>query len=116
MLATLSAEGVMADDDKMTPELVEEMKRLLRKAGLAESDVTQALASIATFQEIRPIRDGEEYRAYEERYRSMMRDAGFIGQKRTWEDYMDFVRTPEGRSALAIFNRMAEWKLAKGVP
>jgi hypothetical protein len=29
---------------------------------------------------------------------------------------MDFVRTPEGGLALAIFNRMAEWKLAKGVP
>jgi hypothetical protein len=106
----------MADDDKMTLELVEEMKRLLRKAGLAESDIAQALASIAALQEVRPIRDGEEYRAYEERYRTMMRDAGFIGQKRTWEDYMDFVRTPEGGLALAIFNRMAEWKLAKGVP
>jgi hypothetical protein len=66
---------------------------------------------------VKPIRDGEEYRAYEERYGKMMQDAGFVGgQPRTWEDYMDYVRTPAGRLALTIFNRMAEWKKMKGVP
>jgi hypothetical protein len=29
---------------------------------------------------------------------------------------MDYVRTPAGRLALAIFNRMADWKEMKGVP
>jgi hypothetical protein len=67
-------------------------------------------------QELTPISDGERYRAYEERYSKMMQDAGFVGRQRSWEDYMDYVRTPAGRLALAIFNRMAEWKKEKGVP
>jgi hypothetical protein len=67
-------------------------------------------------QEVTPIQDGEQYRTYEERYHKMMQDAGFIGQKRSWEEYMDYVRTPAGRLTLAILNRMAEWKAAKGVP
>jgi hypothetical protein len=46
----------------------------------------------------------------------MMQDTGFVGQKRSWEEYMGYVRTPTGRLALAIFNRMAEWKAGKGVP
>jgi ubiquinone/menaquinone biosynthesis C-methylase UbiE len=105
----------MAEDKKM-PEVIEEMKRVLRKAGLTEGDITEAIASISTMQEVTPIHDGEQYRAYEERYHKMMQDAGFVGQKRGWEEYMDYVRTPAGRLALAIFNRMAEWKAAKGVP
>jgi transcriptional accessory protein Tex/SPT6 len=95
----------------------EEIKRILRKAGLIDDDITQAIAGIRTLQEVKPIRDGEQYRAYEERYRKMMQDAGFVGShQRTWEEYMDYVRTPAGMLALAIFNRMAEWKKAKGVP
>jgi hypothetical protein len=109
-------EAIMLEIKEMTPEMTEELRRLLRKAGLAESDLTEAIAGIWTIREVTPIRDGEQYRAYEERYRKMMRDAGFVGQKRSWEDYMDFVRTPAGRLALAIFNRMAAWKEAKGVP
>jgi hypothetical protein len=100
----------------MMPEVIEELKRVLRKAGLAEGDVTEALASISIMQEVTPIRDGEQYRAYEERYSKMMQDAGFVGQKRSWEEYMDYARTPAGRLALALFNRMVEWKAAKGVP
>ena len=100
----------------MMPEIIEEMKRVLRKAGLAEGDVTEALASISTMQEVTPIRDGEHYRAYEERYSKMMQDAGFVGQKRSWEEYMDYARSPAGRLALTLFNRMVEWKAAKGVP
>jgi hypothetical protein len=97
-------------------EPLEEIRRILKKAGLSDGDVTQATAIIRTIQEVKPIRDAEQYRAYEERYRKMMQDAGFVGQQRTWEEYMDYVRTPPGRLALAIFNRMAEWKEAKGVP
>jgi hypothetical protein len=100
----------------MMPELIEEMKRLLGKAGLTEDDVTEVIASISTMQEVTPIHDGAQYRAYEERYHKMMQDAGFVGQKRSWEEYMDYVRTPAGRLALTIFHRMAEWKKAKGVP
>jgi hypothetical protein len=100
----------------MMPEVIEELKRVLRKAGLAEGDITEALASISIMQEVTPIRDGEQYRAYEERYSKMMQDAGFVGQKRSWEEYMDYARTPAGRLALALFNRMVEWKAAKGVP
>ncbi len=55
-------------------------------------------------------------RAYEERYHKMMEDAGFIGQKRSWEEYMDYIRTPVRRLALALFNRMADWKKEKSVP
>ncbi len=95
---------------------IEEIKRALKKADLSDGDITRAIADIRTIQEVKPIRDAEQYRTYEERYRKMMQDAGFIGQQRTWEEYMDFVRTPSGRLALAIFNRMAEWKEAKGVP
>ena len=98
------------------PEVIEEMKRVLRQAGLTEDDVTEAIASISTMQEVTPIQDGEQYRAYEERYYKMMQHAGFVGQKRSWEENMDYVRTPGGRLALAIFNRMAEWKAAKSVP
>ncbi len=100
----------------MMPEALEEMKRVLRQAGLTGSDITEAIVSISTMQEVTPIRDGEQYRAYEERYQKMMQDAGFVGQRRSWEDYMDYVRTPAGRLALALFNRMVEWKAAKGVP
>ena len=103
-------------DDKKTPELSEEMKRVLRKAGLPEGDITEALASISLMQQLPPIPDGEQYRAYEERYHKMMQDAGFVGQKRSWEEYMDYARTPAGRLALTLFNRMVEWKAAKGVP
>jgi hypothetical protein len=100
---------------KMRP--LEEIKRILRKAGLTDGDITQAIAGIPTLQELKPIGDGEQYRAYEERYRKMMQDAGFVGgQQTTWEEYMDYVRTPAGMLALAIFNRMAEWKKAKAVP
>jgi hypothetical protein len=102
--------------DKMMPELIEEMKRVLVKARLTEDDVTEVIGSISTMQEVTPIHDGAQYRAYEERYHKMMQDAGFVGQKRSWEEYMDYVRTPAGRLALTIFNRMAEWKKAKGVP
>ncbi len=106
---------VMAEDKKM-PELIEEMQRVLRKAGLPEGDSNEALAIISIMQQVPPIRDGENYRAYEERYQKLMQDAGFVGEKRSWEEYMDYVRTPGGRLALTIFNRMAEWKAAKGVP
>jgi hypothetical protein len=106
----------MADNEKMTPAVIEEIKQVLRKAGLTESDVTEAIAAIWTVREVAPIRDAEEYRVYEDRYRKMMQDAGFVGQQRTWEEYMDYVRTPAGRLALAIFNRMADWKEMKGVP
>ena len=96
---------------------LEEIKRVLRKAGLTDDDITRAIAGIRTLQEVKPIRDGEQYRAYEEQYRKMMEDAGFVGgQQRSWEEYMDYVRTPAGMLALAIFNRMAEWKKARGVP
>ncbi len=103
-------------EEKKTPEVMEEIKRILRKAGLPEGDITDALAGISIMQELPPIRDGENYRAYEERYHKLMRDAGFVGQKRGWEEYMDYVRTPAGRQALTIFSRMAEWKAARGVP
>jgi hypothetical protein len=106
----------MADNEKMTPAVIGEIKQVLRKAGLTESDVTEAIAAIWTVREVTPIRDSQEYRAYEDRYRKMMQDAGFIGQKRSWEEYMDFARTPAGRLALAIFDRMAQWKEMKGVP
>jgi hypothetical protein len=100
----------------MGPEAIEEMKQILTKLGLAESDITEAIASISIMQDVTPIRDGNEYRVYEERYQKMMQNAGFVGQKRSWEEYMDYVRTSAGKSALALFNRMAEWKAAKGVP
>lgn len=100
----------------MNPEIVEELTRVLRKAGLAEADIAEANAIVQRMRELGPIRDGEEYRAYEERYRKMMQDAGFIGQTRSWEEYMDYIRTPAGTVALALFNRMAEWKKEKGVP
>ncbi len=105
----------MAEDKKM-PEVIEEVKRVLRKTGLTEGDITEVIAAISNMQEVMPIRDAEQYRAYEARYQKMMKDAGFIGQKRSWEEYMDYVRTPTGRLALALFNRMAEWKKEKGVP
>src|SRR5690348_8673365 len=96
---------------------LEEIKRVLSKAGLTDGDITRAIATIRTIQEVKPIRDGEQYRAYEERYRKMMQDAGFIGgQQRTWEEYMYYVRTPAGMLALTIFNRMTDWKKEKGVP
>ncbi len=103
-------------EDKMMPEVIEEMKQVLRKAGLTEGDVTEAIATISIMKEVVPIHDGEQYRAYEERYRKMMQDAGFVGEKRSWEEYMDYVRAPSGRLALALFNRMVDWKAAKGVP
>jgi hypothetical protein len=103
-------------EEKKTPEVIEEMKRILEKAGLPEGDITEALAGISIMQELPPIRDGENYRTYEERYHKLMQDAGFVGQKRSWEEYMDYVRTPAGRLALTIFNRMAEWKATRGVP
>ena len=103
----------MVDDDKMPSNEIEE---LLSKAGLSEADVTEASATIRTLQQVTPIGNGEQYRAYEERYRGMMQDAGFVGQKRSWDEYMDYVRTPAGKLALALFNRMAEWKKQKGVP
>src|SRR5690242_19172714 len=110
------AVGSIAEDDRMNPEIVEELKRVLRKAGLAEVDIAEANAIVQRMRELGPIRDGEEYRAYEERYRKMMQDAGFSGQKRSWEEYMDYIRTPAGTVTLALFNRMAEWKKEKGVP
>ncbi len=103
-------------EEKKTPKVIEEMKRILEKAGLPEGDITEALAGISIMQELPPIRDGENYRTYEERYHKLMQDAGFVGQKRSWEEYMDYVRTPAGRQALTIFSRMAEWKAARGVP
>ncbi len=103
-------------EDKMTPEVIEELKRVLRKSSLTESDVTEAIASISIMKEVTPIHGGDQYRVYEERYRKMMQDAGFLGQKRSWEEYMDYVRTPPGRLTLTLFNRMVEWKTAKGVP
>lgn len=106
----------MAKGNKTTPDVTKEIQRLLTKAGLTEHDVRETIASIQTIQEVTPIRDGARYREYEERYRKMMQDAGFVGQQRSWEEYMDYVRTPQGRLALTLFNRMAEWKLAKGVP
>jgi ABC-type nitrate/sulfonate/bicarbonate transport system substrate-binding protein len=106
----------MAKGNKTTPDVTTEIQRLLTKAGLTESDVSETIASIQTIQEVSPIRDGAHYREYEERYRKMMQDAGFIGKQRSWEEYMDYIRTPHGRLALTLFNRMAEWKLAKGVP
>jgi hypothetical protein len=106
----------MVKGNKTTPGVTKEIQRLLTKAGLTEGDVSEAIASIRTFQEVTPIRNGEHYREYDERYRKMMQDAGFIGQQRNWEEYMDYVRTPHGKLALTLFNRMAEWKLAKGVP
>jgi hypothetical protein len=90
---------------------LKEIQQLLTKAGLEQNDVGETIASNVT-----PIRNGEHYREYEERYRKMMQDAGFVGQQRSWEEYMDFVRTPHGRLALVLFSRMAEWKLGKGVP
>jgi hypothetical protein len=105
----------MAEDKKM-PEVIEEMKRVLIKTELTEGDITEVIAAISNMQEVMPIRDGEQYRAYEERYQKMMKDAGFVGQNRSWEEYMDYVRTPAGRLALALFNRVAEWKKEKGVP
>jgi hypothetical protein len=106
----------MAKGNKTTPDVTKEIQRLLTKAGLTEHDVSETIASIQTIQEVPPIRDGAHYREYEERYRKMMQDAGFVGQQRTWEEYMDYVRTPQGRLALTLFNRMTEWKLAKAVP
>ena len=103
----------MVDDDKKPSN---EIEKLLSKAGLSEADVTEASATIRTLQQVTPIGNGEQYRAYEERYGGMMQDAGFVGQKRSWEEYMDYVRTPAGKLALALFNRMAEWKKQKGVP
>lgn len=103
-------------EDKKIPDVIDDMRGVLRKAGLPEGDITEALATISRMQELSPIRDGEQYRAYEERYHKMMQDAGFVGQKRSWEEYMDYARTPAGRLALTLFNRMAEWKAAKGVP
>ncbi len=103
-------------EDKMMPEVIEEMKRVLRKAGLTEGDVTEAIASIGTMQQATPIHNEDQYRAYVEQYHKMMQDAGFVGQKRGWEEYIDYVRTPAGRLALALFNRMVKWKAAKGVP
>lgn len=103
-------------EDKMTPEVKEQLERVLRQSGLTENDVTEAIASISIRKEVTPIHGGDQYRVYEERYRKMMQDAGFLGQKRSWEEYMDYVRTPAGRLALTIFNRMVEWKTAKGVP
>jgi hypothetical protein len=107
--------SAMADDDKMTPEVIEEIKLVLRKAGLTESDISEAITGIWTMVEVPPIQNEDQYRAYEDRYQRMMRDAGFIGQKRSWEEYMDYIRTPAGRLALAIFNRMAEWEGDTGV-
>jgi len=106
----------MAGDDKVTQAVIEEIERVLRKAGLTDADVSEAIAAIWTSREVKPIRDAEEYRTYEERYRTMMRDAGFVGTQRSWEEYMDYIRTPGGRLALAIFDRMADWKEIKGVP
>jgi transcriptional accessory protein Tex/SPT6 len=110
----------MAKGNKTTPDVTKEIQRLLTKAGLTEHDVSETIASIQTIQEVTPIRDGAHYREYEERYRRMMQDAGFVGQQsgeqRSWEEYMDYVRTPQGRLALTLFNRMTEWKLTKGVP
>src|SRR5262249_36002625 len=91
---------VMCGDEKMTQAVIEEIEQVLRKAGLTDADVTDAIAAIWTVREVKPIRDAEEYRAYEERYSTMMRDAGFIGAQRSWEEYMDYVRTPGGRLAL----------------
>jgi hypothetical protein len=105
----------MADDEKMTPEVFEEIKLVLRKAGLTENDISDAITSIWTMEEVPPIQNEDQYRTYEERYQGMMRDAGFVGQKRSWEEYMDYIRTPAGRLALAIFNRMAEWEGETGV-
>jgi hypothetical protein len=76
----------MADDAKMTPTVIEEIKQVLRKARLTENDVAEAIAAISTVREVAPIRDAEEYRVYEDRYRKMMQDAGFVGQQRTWEE------------------------------
>ncbi len=107
----------MVDNDNMAREVGQEVEKLLRKAGLTEVDATEATATIRSLQEVRPIANGAQYRAYEERYHQMMQDAGFVsGQKRSWEQYMDYVRTPAGKLALVLFNRMAEWKKEKSVP
>jgi dihydroxyacid dehydratase/phosphogluconate dehydratase len=106
----------MAKGNKTTPDVTKEIQRLLTKVGLTEGDVSETIAIIRTFQEVIPIRNGEHYREYEERYRKMMQDAGFVGQQRSWEEYMDYVQTPHGKLTLTLFSRMAEWKLAKGVP
>lgn len=105
----------MADDEKMTPEVFEEIKLVLRKAGLTENDISDAITSIWTMEEVPPIQNEDQYRTYEERYQGMMRDAGFVGQKRSWEEYMDYIRTPAGKLALTIFNRMAEWEAETGL-
>jgi hypothetical protein len=105
----------MADDNKMTPEVIEEIKLVLRKAGLSDSDITEAIAGLLTMQEVTPIRSEDQYRSYEDLYQRMMRDAGFVGQKRSWEEYMEYIRTPAGRLALTIFNRMAEWEAETGL-
>ncbi len=105
----------MVDNDKITRERIAEIEELLRKVGLTEDDVAEAIATIRILQNLTPISDGKQYRAYEERYHNMMQDAGFIGQKRSWEEYMDYVRTPAGRLALALFNRMAGWKKERSV-
>jgi hypothetical protein len=106
----------MVDNDNRARELSEDIEKLFRKAGLTETDVTEAIDTIRTLQEVTPIGNGQQYRAYEERYHKMMHDAGFVGQKRSWEEYMDYVRTPAGKLALTLFNRMAEWKKQKAVP
>ncbi len=103
-------------DNNIMRERIAEIEELLRKAGLTEADVTEAIGTIGILQKLTPISDGKQYRAYEERYHKMMQDAGFVGQKRSWEEYMDYIRTPAGRLALALFNRMAEWKKEKSVP
>jgi hypothetical protein len=105
----------MADDNKVTPEVFEEIKLVLRKAGLSEGDITEAITGLLTMQEVTPIRSEDQYRAYEDLYQRMMRDAGFVGQKRSWEEYMDYIRTPAGKLALTIFNRMAEWEAETGL-
>ncbi len=103
-------------DNNITRERIAEIEELLRKAGLTEADVTETIGTIGILQKLTPISDGKQYRAYEERYHKIMQDAGFVGHKRSWEEYMDYIRTPAGRLALALFNRMAEWKKEKSVP
>ena len=106
----------MAEDDNTARDVSEQIERLLSKAGFTETDVTETATTIRMLQEVTPIGNGEQYRAYEERYRNLMQDAGFVGHKRGWEEYMDYIRTPAGRLSLVLFNRMAEWKKEKGVP
>jgi hypothetical protein len=81
------------------------LRQLLKKAGISEADITDAITSIRTMDEVAPIHSETEYRAYAERWHKMAQIA-----PKAADEYMDYTRTAAGRLMIAIFNRMREWE------